>query len=326
MRRRRDKMNCYELEYKIISPIFVGYGCKLGIVNRTLYYVPGKTFWGAITSIISRETMGNKYDEKIYEKVGKFVRKHLIFSYFYPKVENKIFYPKYTERGIEFGHLNKEEFERRFITSYISTGINKDLKTAEKRSLHEFELITNKTSEGKNIKLAGYLFTDLDRNYGRSENGLTYFVNEVNNAKFKIQINGKMIDILQIIKNLQIGGERKYGFGKIELIKNRIEEKEISFYDSKIKMNLLEGFIEYDENLPLLSHLLLKEKNGVDYFQKIVHIKGDIEPFVAREWDKKGAGEKPKFEGIFASPGSKVKLMEGAKIKVGRYGFWVISN
>ncbi|MEN4006627.1 MAG: RAMP superfamily CRISPR-associated protein [Methanobacteriaceae archaeon] len=126
---------CYELKFKAKSPIHIGYGSRLGIINRTRYYIPGKTIWGAVTAILARKLMDN-YNKELYEIVGDLVKENLIFSYFYPSREETVFYPNYTTEGFGFGSkdyekfvLAKEEFEKEFITSYISTALEKSSKT-----------------------------------------------------------------------------------------------------------------------------------------------------------------------------------------------------
>ena len=122
---------CYELKYKAKSAVHIGYGSQLGIVSRTRYYIPGKTMWGAVTAVLSRRIMGS-YDAEIYRRMREFVKHHLIFSYFYHVKGADVLYPNYTEEGFGFGSkgewdfvMNKEEFEKEFVTSYVSTALDK---------------------------------------------------------------------------------------------------------------------------------------------------------------------------------------------------------
>ena len=75
------KWRCYDLLYEAKAPIHIGFR-KLGIVSRTRYYILGKNLWGALTARLARKIMKN-YDPGIYEKVGKFVKKNVIFTHFY---------------------------------------------------------------------------------------------------------------------------------------------------------------------------------------------------------------------------------------------------
>jgi hypothetical protein len=69
---------CCGITYKAKSPLHIGYGAQLGIVNRTRYYIPEKTMWGAVTAVLSRSIM-QSYDAGMYRTVNDFVKEHLIF-------------------------------------------------------------------------------------------------------------------------------------------------------------------------------------------------------------------------------------------------------
>jgi hypothetical protein len=299
---------CYELEFKVKTPIHIGYGSKLGIINRTRYYIPGKTMWGAVTATLAREAMEG-YEPKLYEDVGEFVREHMIFSYFYPLKDESVLYPNYTDNGFGFGENNeyfisKEEFERDFVTSYISTAVDKSSKTAEESSLHEFELILPDN-------LLGYLFVDLDKN----EDYDVSFA-EIGEKKITLRINNNPIKVFDSIESIQIGGERNYGFGQLELQKKKIREKNnpVNLYDSEVSVDL-NNLTSETTNIAL-AHVDIKNLNFENF-------RGDIEPIVGREWDKssnKGAGQCISDPKICLSPGSKFSSKYG--VKIGCYGIW----
>jgi hypothetical protein len=301
---------CYELKFKAKSPIHIGYGSKLGIINRTRYYIPGKTIWGAVTAILAREGMED-YKPNIYKNVGNFVKKHMIFSYFYPLKDENVLYPNYTDNGFGFGKKNnesflmsKEEFERDFITSYVSTAIDKSSKTAEEGSLHEFELIKDK-SNGKETIFAGYLFAK----EGAISNG-NYSVKFSENGPF-IETKDQNFPLFDAIRNVQVGGERNYGFGWFELC----EKKEINkpnLYNSNMIVNLTDLSLEDDIHIAL-AHVNTKNLNLTD-------IRGDLEPLVGREWNSGGAGQKVSDAKICLTPGT--KFNSESKIKIGCYGLW----
>jgi len=298
---------CYEIKFKAKSPIHIGYGAQLGIINRTRYYIPGKTIWGAVTAILARKLMG-KYDDKVYGIVGKLVRENLIFSYFYPSMEETVFYPNYTTEGFGFGSGDnekfvwaKEKFENELITSYTSTALEKS-KTAEDGSLHEFELI----KDGKEIVFTGYLFAK-EGNVGN------YFV-KLEDKPFIKKANQKF-SLFEAIKNIQVGGERNYGFGWLELLSKGIKQRNKSIYGSGICVDL-------NDNLVL---------KNTDYFLALAHvntenlklnkIKGDLEPVIGRKWDKeKGAGENISNAQICLTPGTKFK--SNSEIRISNFGMW----
>lgn len=298
---------CYKIKFKTKSPVHIGYGSKLGIINRTRYYIPGKTIWGAVTAILARKMMNN-YDANIYRTVGDLVKKNLIFSYFYPTKEETVLYPNYTKDGVGFGSennekfvLTKEKFEKEFITSYVSTALDKVSKTAEDGSLHEFELIKNK-SNGKETIFTGYLFAK-EGNIGN------YSVTLSEDSPF-IETKDQNFPLFNAIKNIQVGGERNYGFGRLKLC----EKKEINnsnLYNSNMIVNLNDLSVENDGYMAL-AHVNTENLNLTD-------IKGDLEPLVGREWGSKGAGQNITNPKICLTPGTKFK---STKVKIGHFGIW----
>ena len=228
--------------------------------------------------------------------------------------------------------MNKSEFESKYLTSYVSTAIEKTSRIAEDKSLHEIELITNKTGSG-NVTLIGYLFAK-EREEGN------YSMRE-NNDKIKIFENEKCVveDLFDVISTIQVGGERNYGFGRIELEKGEIKEKYKIWNLYRIDTEKLEVIFNTNK-INALSHLLIKEKNGKEHFGKITSMKGELEPLVGREWGKDGGvGHRTPFGGIGLAPGSEFVLKnssnttveEGktfkpedykAKIIIGEYGLW----
>ncbi len=277
----------------------------MGIVNRTRYYIPGKTIWGAITAILGRKMM-KEYNPKIYEDVGNiyedvgnFIMEHMIFSYFYPSNDKgEVLYPKYTKNGLFFGknNLKEEEFEKEFITSYVSTGIDKTSKTAEEGSLHEFELLSPS-------EFIGYLFMDLE--------AINNKISINDNEKIEIQIE----EFFDAIKKIQVGGERNYGFGWLELKDVDEIKNKVNLYDSGISVSLNEDYpsIEKNDEYLALTHVNIEELDLKD-------VRGDLEPLVGREWNKKGAGQKISNPKICLTPGTKFKSK--SPIKIGYFGIW----
>lgn len=298
---------CYELKYKAKSAVHIGYGSQLGIVSRTCYYIPGKTMWGAVTAVLSRRIM-ECYDAEIYNKIGNFVKHHLIFSYFYPVKNTDVLYPNYTEEGMKFGWMNKEQFEKEFISSYVSTALDKSSRTAEEGSLHEFELISP-------VEFVGYLFTNLEKNHGNAKYGMPIFVREVEAEKIRIEIKGENVEVFEAIKEIQVGGERIYGFGKLELKDREIKQRERFFNRYEVVLNAERPRIKAEI---ALSHVMMKDDSG-EYLDKLANIRGGIEPLVWREWSEKGTGQNPNFEGIVLVPGSRFNLRE---MKIGDFGIW----
>jgi len=314
------------LTYKARSPIHIGYGRRLGNVSRTRYYIPGKTMWGAVTATLSRAMMDD-YSPQIYQDVGKFVRENLIFSYFYLKDDGDVLFPNYTWEGIKFGTVNgfsKVNFERKFITSYVSTALDKKSSTAEDESLHEVELISHKEKEnGVPVDLEGYLFVN-ENEKERKKN--MHIIEEGSNNNLTLVVEGKNMKLFENIKKLTVGGERNYGFGKLEL-KNTPKMTE-NMFGKEFDLENQKPIIE-DKDMAL-SHVRVKH-GGDNDINKFKEIRGDLEPVVGREWknednEDEGPGRKVTKSMICLVPGTKFEIDEDVDIEINNYGMWTLKE
>lgn len=314
---------CYRVYLEAKAPIHIGYGAKLGIVDRTRYYIPAKNVWGALTNLIAKNVM-KRYDPKIYQEVGRKLNENIKFSYFYPikyeKVNERIevlqvFAPYYTENGLNFGvckdkeKFSLEEFEQMFISSFVSTALDKISKSAEEGSLHEIEFIKNKIEQDGKIKptiFMGYLF--------------------VKNVPLKFEVEGNEIEIsftnsIEVnrvkLNEMWVGGERNYGFGRMKIF---LVEKESGsdLFNTELKV--------YVENEQVVIN---SKKNSViaishiDIKNIVKLIRGDVEPLIGREWSEKGSGQKVTgVAKICIVPGSEV-IYDG-KIIIGDFGIWEV--
>ncbi|MHA1490939.1 MAG: RAMP superfamily CRISPR-associated protein [Promethearchaeota archaeon] len=308
---RKISWICFELIYEVKSAAHIGNGSQFGISNKTRFYIPGKTMWGAITAIITRWYMTN-YDPHSYKEIGEFIRENLIFSYFYPYYMDKnekmhILHPNYSDMGFGFGIrdngfiMSKIEFESKFITSYISTAIDTNSKTAEDESLHEIELLNPS-------KFIGHIFINKEQ----VNNNSILKIHISNEEKVKISKDKETIELFELIKNVQVGGERTYGFGKLKLEKTSLSVDKLY---NKYEINLNKKAPTLNVDIAL-SHLNFNN----DYFNKLREIKGELEPLVWRDWDnEKGMGHKKEFNMIALVPGSKFKKQ---KVKICDFGIW----
>lgn len=204
---------CCELKYRAKSPIHIGYGSKLGIINRTRYYIPGKTMWGAVTA-----KLGQEIKNPDFKDLGNLVRKNLIFSYFF--IHNKeLLAPKFTKTGLKYGSKSQAKFEQKFITSYASTAVEKESGTAEDGSLHEVELIKNTVKNGDDeispVKFLGYLFAK------EGSVGNNRYSVEFDDGNVKIRDGEELLidNLFNTIQDLQVGGR-----GTMVLEKSSLKE------------------------------------------------------------------------------------------------------
>lgn len=293
--------------------------------------------WGAVTA-----KLGRTIENPNYKALKDLVRKNLIFSYFFILENKNALYPIYTEEGIKYGNKEQSTFESKYITSYVSTAVEKTSGTAEDGSLHEIELLQHNI-ENKKVTLVGYLLVK----EGEEEK---YSVRK-NGDRIEIFENEKCVidDLFESTSTLQVGGERNYGYGRIELFNNPYEteqEGEVRIFDKiNVDLDTDRPTIEIGkEALITLSHLLIKEENGKEHFGKVTSMKGDLEPLVGREWGKDGGvGHHTSFGGIGLVPGSEFVLKNssnttveegktfnpenyGGEIVIGDYGIWMFNS
>ena len=151
----------YRLTFRLLSPLHVGY-YKLGNLQRTRHYVPGRNFWAAATARLTRLLSGHDY-----EAVGGFVRRHMAFGYFFPAVtEDAPLYPSYDAGGVSYGPpettLPAEHFEHLLLSSYAATALDDDRRAATEGSLHEVECLLSLATSGAPVFLIGHVFARED--------------------------------------------------------------------------------------------------------------------------------------------------------------------
>lgn len=296
----------YVITFQIRSPIHIGYH-KIAHLSKTRFYVPAKPLWGALTAELTRYLSLTDY-----QTVGEFLRKSIRFGYFYIYDGNQILLPKYTDTGLKFGSLSKAEFEKRFVNSFASTSIDSLTLTAEEGTLHEIEFIKPCESVDKEVLLKGLLWI---REYIYSD-----FMIRKGDKGFIIKYKEKSIKFSNLLNKLQIGGERKYGFGSIKLYKFEEADKDLTEY----------GFPGRLINSKDSDVVLLELRKGEYVWSHVQHspclkIKGCIEPMVGRDWSEKGAGRRLQFYGLYWVPGS--KILEDTIFKVTEdFGKWVVDH
>ncbi len=263
---KRVKTMCKKLSvvFKLKSPLHIGYTpFKGSVVSPTRYYVLGKNFWGAITKRITEflknNSQGDNSQKYNYKNIGLEVMENFKFSNFYLYDGKTVYTPSYTDDGLKYGGIPQTEFEHMFIGSRISTGINEKSQIAKDESLHEIEFINNKFRDEKgnikDVKIAGNIWVK------DSAKIFEYAVQQDTNS---ITINN-----FNIIQELILGGESKYGFGHVEIDSiGRNIPLEINSSESGEQVT-----VTIEDKEPLLLHL--------EYLDEI-QFKGDIERLTGR--------------------------------------------
>lgn len=257
--------------FKLKSPLHIGYiPFKGSVVSPTRYYVLGRNLWGAITKKITEEL----YQEPIgdnYRLIGTHVAEAFRFSYFYVYDGETVYLPEFTEEGLKYGDDKKKitvsAFEKKFVGSRISTAIDEISYTAKQESLHEIEFINDsfKDESGclRRVKIAGCIWC---------KKGAV-----IDGKEIVYSNEGIFIDDFNIIEELILGGESKYGFGHVMMDtvnKVKVFEKVNQIHedsnDGKLKVTIKEGssllaHFEYSKNLNFRGDIELLSGRGYFY-------------------------------------------------------------
>ncbi|MDI9615087.1 hypothetical protein [Methanothermobacter sp.] len=186
--------------FQLRSPLHIGYlPSRSSIFSPTRYYVPGRTLWGALTRSIT-ESIHRHPGGADYRSIGHILRENFRFSYFYVHDGRTYYLPEYRDHGLIYGGLDIYEFEGRFIASTVSTALRGGVVL--KGSLHETEYINNIFHDGEKVEKTRIM-------------GCIWVKNSPLNLE--IRKDGIFIGDINILHELTLGGESKYGFGKVVL-------------------------------------------------------------------------------------------------------------
>lgn len=267
---------------------------QIGNLMQTRHYAPGRMFWGAVTANLTRWLGGTNYRE-----TGKWVQDHLCFGYFFPAEDpaNPL-YPVQGQGGTVYGKdaLLDTDFERGFLNSLASTAIAAEANAAQEGSLHEVEFITPSLGLDQPVYLVGHLFVHQGEEIAVKEDD--------------VEVQGISL-FTQVMTSLQIGGELRYGFGRLALYQDQCRRVNNLFgYD----LNQQEGqyWVTVPAQRSLLAHTMT---NGL-------RLNGPIEPLVSREWVQEHGrpGRQVTLLGLYYAPGSVVATE--TTLFIGRYGIW----
>ncbi len=214
--------------WRLEAPLHVGMP-PAGTLNRCRTYVPGRALWGAVTAEISRSRNADTFPD--YGKLGGEIAGNCRFTYLFPAEKrgdkHLVWLPRFSDetrgddrhRGRPGGKLrvwlprfsdtqdlkwlceggqetlSDRAFRRRLLDSRPGTAIAPESDAALAGSLRETECINpwwrdaDQRHEQAPVFLAGYVF--LKNNY-----------------------DSKELEALQI---LFVGGDTRYGLGKIRL-------------------------------------------------------------------------------------------------------------
>jgi hypothetical protein len=277
----------YQVTFRLLSPLHVGWR-KLGNLQQTRPYVTGRSLWGALTARLTREAGGNNYID-----IGKEVDKQLAFTYFYPSTRPDDIPVRLWPWPEEW-----DKFAWTFLGSYASTALE-NARNAEAGSLHETEFIApyarKATPDGEPIPvyLVGYIF-------------------EKDNYTIKRSWRDR-----DILNNLQLGGERGYGWGRVHL---RGDCKSVSngkCFDYDLLLDGDRPRLKAPGELRLLAHTRTDTDSAGNRGVA-------IEPLVGRETQEAtGFGKNHSRAQVCWVPGGKVT--ENETFQIQPKGIWEIS-
>lgn len=201
-----------------------------------------------------------------YKGTGDKINENLRFSYFYPSDK-----PSEINKG-EFPWEDSNRFTWKYIGSYQSAALEN--KNAMEGMLHETECILPKTREGEQVYLIGCI----------------------------IEKNGCEIDWKTALPKIQIGGERGYGWGRVNIDNEPVDCNQFFGYDFDSSQN--DPVIIVPKDKSILAHTVVPKTCKKEHEREI---EGNIEPFLGRITDKDGKfGDKFSEAAICWIPGSKL--------------------
>lgn len=199
--------------WRLEAPLFIGMP-PAGALNRCRLYVPARALWGAVTSEVARSRNADGFPG--YKEIGDKIRENSRFTYLYPaeKVGNDyaVWLPKFEKQGLVWQHqdgnknLSDRGFRRRLLDSRPGTAIAPETDSASEGTLRETECInpwwrnlSGHEEKYSPVFLMGYVFLkDKDTSFHKQ--------------------------IKENIKTLFVGGDTRYGLGKI----CRVEYRDLS--------------------------------------------------------------------------------------------------
>ncbi len=268
------KWTAYKLIYRAMSPVHIGHH-DLGYIKLSRPYITGRAMWGAATANLTRtygKCRGQISTE--YARFGELFKDRIIFSYFFPALEEgEPWLPRYTEKGLYFesascpaGSMSERRFQQIFFGSFLQTAVSPQVNTAEDETLHESEFIrhmvvfpaTGVNGCARPVYFVGYVFI-------RNDAAL-----DGNGA---VSWEGGDVAIRPAVEEIFVGGDRKYGWGRLRL--TGIHEKISCIHGCRLVSDESDPTVCVKSGQALPAHVYVDEK---------VALNGDIELYVGRLW------------------------------------------
>src|SRR5579875_3490478 len=189
--------------WKLESPLYIGMP-PAGSLNRCRLYVPARNIWAAITEKLARGKSSNSFPD--YEQVGKCLRENARFTYLFPAESRGkdwiAWLPEFAEEdGLRWRKCGTQEtksdrdFRGMLLDTRPGTALEPTSRTAAEGTLRETECVYalwrhQAEGETKPVGLVGYVFL-------REQ---------------------KLACDLKKIERLAIGGDTRYGLGRLKQV------------------------------------------------------------------------------------------------------------
>jgi len=276
------------------SPLFVG-TTPAGSLNRCRLYVPARALWAALTAELARRKTS---EFPSYQSAGKQLQEEARFTYLYPAEQIgdpwRAWLPRYEEgNGLIWRREDQQaanaflalrQIRMRLLTTRPSTAIDPSCETAVEGTLRESECVnTHWHSEdgamGSRVAMVGYVF---------------------------LRDGSNMRSDLEGIASIMVGGDTRYGFGRLRRIALTQEQ---AVFGAQVELG--------DQDPIVCSEIVYAHATGAE------NLVGSREMLVG--WDNAGG------RGLFAQntdplwvPGATVAGGEfTCKWKVEQNGLWV---
>jgi hypothetical protein len=278
---------CFRITFELLSPLHIGFH-KVGSVQRTRHYIPARNLLASSAeSFVRSGLLPHPYQDALRR-----VQERFAFSYFFVDEERDLT-PGYTDTGLKYGEVQKDSFERRYISAHVTTAIEASAGSAEDGSLHEVEFISSHTLDDTQkptrTRMSGYIFVRDDA----------------------WETMGDETTLKSRLTELQVGGERRYGFGRLRLRPADWKPSD-SICGSRLTFDASRPRIELAGGRCFLAHVPASD----------VQARGMIEPLVGRETqtDSRTYGRTLTRSGICWVPGSICE--ETATFDFSEEGIW----
>jgi len=299
----------YRVILKLPSPLHIGKR-KYSNLMETREYVPGRTLWGALTARITRDYFSGVPNK--YEEIGNFLIKNFRFGYLWPSLDKQN--PYFPWKYADFDYL--------FKFGYMSQAGDYERKVSDESQLHEVEYIGPKTRDGRDVYLVGDLW--VKENINSSKKGLFKEIRLEENDIIFIKEND--VSLKKIFGSLQLGGEKGYGWGRIQLESIIAANNGKALGDIPFGVNENDVVLKFNQGQYLTAHALAadwkieedKDNNG-EHFTGIKNgsVEGQIEPLTGYALKQDNSWKIP-IPPICFLPGSKIK--ENIEVKIIHYG------